>query len=538
MKQTQMEFGKDSAVETKLRGNWIAVSLGELLPLTYGKGLTKSSRTPGPVPVIGSSGQVGVHDRSLTAGETLVVGRKGNVGSVVLTKGPCWPIDTVYYTEAVPGLEAKFCLHLLRFLNLRSLDRSTAIPGLSRDDYNAVETSIPPLKEQQRIVDSIDSYFSRLDDAIATLERVERNLKRYRASVLKAAVEGRLVPTEAALARAEGREFEPASALLERVLVERRQRWEAQAWEKEIAKARKKAAKTARKADGRPWKRGDAFAPGELEGIDEAGYARYLPKDDRWKAKYVEPAAPDVSGLSALPAGWCWATVEQLLSTGLANGRSVKTDDSGFPVLRLTALKDRVIDLSERKGGAWTYSEAKRFLIKKGDFLVARGNGSLRLVGRGGLVLGKPDAVAYPDTLIRIRLCTGVDIRYFAIAWHSSFLREQVERFAKTTAGIYKVNQADLSKCFIPLPPIAEQTRIRRETESLESTARRNRELTTRSLVRSKRLRQSILKWAFEGKLADQDPNDEPAAALLARIQAERAAAEHTRKRRKKKDPR
>ena len=61
---------------------------------------------------------------------------------------------------------------------------------------------------------------------MATLERVQRNLKRYRASVLKAAVEGRLVPTEAELARSEGRDYEPAPVLLERILAERRRRWE------------------------------------------------------------------------------------------------------------------------------------------------------------------------------------------------------------------------------------------------------------------------------------------------------------------------
>ena len=60
------------------------------------------------------------------------------------------------------------------------------------------------LAEQHRIVEAIESYFTRLDDAVASLERVQRNLKRYRASVLKAAVEGRLVPTEAELARAGG----------------------------------------------------------------------------------------------------------------------------------------------------------------------------------------------------------------------------------------------------------------------------------------------------------------------------------------------
>ena len=141
--------------------------------------------------------------------------------------------------------------------------------------------------EQHRIVEAIESYFTRLDDAVATLERVQRNLKRYRASVLKAAVEGRLVPTEAELARAEGRDYEPASVLLERILAERRRRWE----EAELAKM---------KAKGK------------------------TPKDDKWKAKYKEPVAPDTSNLPDLPEGWCWATVEQLAST-VATGDFVKT---------------------------------------------------------------------------------------------------------------------------------------------------------------------------------------------------------------------
>ena len=81
---------------------------------------------------------------------------------------------------------------------------------------------VPPLRDQKRIVETIDSYITRLNDITTTLERVRRNLKRYRASILKAAVEGRLVPTEAEIARAECRDYEPASVLLERILAERR----------------------------------------------------------------------------------------------------------------------------------------------------------------------------------------------------------------------------------------------------------------------------------------------------------------------------
>ena len=91
------------------------------------------------------------------------------------------------------------------------MDRSTAIPGLNRDDYNEIEIPLPPLAEQRRIVAEIETQFTRLDASVAALRRAQANLKRYRASVLKDACEGRLVATEAELARSEGRDYEPSS---------------------------------------------------------------------------------------------------------------------------------------------------------------------------------------------------------------------------------------------------------------------------------------------------------------------------------------
>ena len=87
---------------------------------------------------------------------------------------------------------------------------------------------LPPLPEQRRIVAEIERHFTRLDASVAALRWVQANLKRYRASVLKDACEGRLVPTEAELARSEGREYESSAVLLERILAERRARWESQ----------------------------------------------------------------------------------------------------------------------------------------------------------------------------------------------------------------------------------------------------------------------------------------------------------------------
>ena len=170
--------------------------LGDLLPIKYGKSLPAAARdSSGSVPVFGSSGVVGTHAQALTNGPTIVVGRKGNVGAIHYSPVPCWPIDTAYFVEAPVGHSASYYRYLLTSLNLSQLDKSTAIPGLSRDDYNAVQVSIHPPEQQEKVVAEIDKQFSRLDEAVANLQRVKANLKRYKAAVLKAAVEGRLVET-------------------------------------------------------------------------------------------------------------------------------------------------------------------------------------------------------------------------------------------------------------------------------------------------------------------------------------------------------
>ena len=348
-----------------------------------------------------------------------------------------------------------------------------ALQNVNAKKLAAISIPIAPLPEQHRIVAEIEKQFTRLDASVAALRRTQTNLKRYRASTLRAACSGELVPTEAELARAEGREYEPAGVLLERILAERRARWESQ---------------------------------------------------EKRRGKYKEPAAPDTSDLPPLPEGWAWATVDALIAEPLSNGRSVKTASAGFPVLRLTALQDGQINQNEFKIGAWTEHEAKPFLIREGDFFVSRGNGSIKLVGLGGIVGPVHMSVAYPDTLIRFRLHPEVALSYFAHVWNSATIRQQLETVARTTAGIHKVNQQDLSICKIPLPPLAEQRRIVAEVERRLSVIQQAEAAVEASLQRAERLRQSILKRAFSGRLVPQDPDDEPASVLLERIRAQREA--------------
>ena len=129
---------------------------------------------------------------------------------------------------------------------IREKSSGVNINNLRRGDIESLEFPIPPLREQERIVDEIEKQFTRLDQAVASLKRLQSNLARYKASVLKAACEGRLVPQDTGDSGES--DDEPAADLLARILAERRAQWEAQEWQNLIVKAQKKAAQAQRKA--------------------------------------------------------------------------------------------------------------------------------------------------------------------------------------------------------------------------------------------------------------------------------------------------
>ncbi len=191
-----------------------------------------------------------------------------------------------------------------------------------------------------------------------------------------------------------------------------------------------------------------------------------------------------------------------LLAAPLSNGRSVPTRDGGFPVLRLTALKEAGVDLRERKGGDWTRADAARYLVEKGDFLIARGNGSLRLVGRGSLVRHDPDEVAYPDTAIKAKVSPRMmDSEFLDLAWNSRRTRRQLEGMARTSAGIYKLNQKQLEGVRLPVPPLRDQTKLVTELAIVRNLSRSTGQAVERALLQARALRRALLSAAFSGRL-------------------------------------
>ncbi|MBK3631752.1 restriction endonuclease subunit S [Streptomyces sp. MBT97] len=177
------------------------------------------------------------------------------------------------------------------------------------------------------------------------------------------------------------------------------------------------------------------------------------------------------------PSEWHLVKLKDLLSEPMINGRSVNTRDDGFPVLRLTAIQPGGIDVSEHKGGDWSRDQASPFLIKEGDFLVSRGNGSLDLVGRGALVRESSIDAAFPDTMIRIRVRSDViSTAYLSKIWDSPYVRSQIERSVRTTSGIFKVNQKTLGEIELRVPPLPHQSRISQVLERVDSLRTKRRE--------------------------------------------------------------
>jgi type I restriction enzyme S subunit len=395
-----------------------------------------------------------------------------------------------------PGYLCQFMQTSAYRESISSLAAGVNINNLRREHIENIEFPLASAREQQRIVEALDSYLSRLDSAVASLQKVQTKLKAYRASVLKAAVEGRLVPTEAELARREGRDYEPASVLLARILKERRRRWE----EAELARMQK-AGKT--------------------------------PKDDAWKKKYAEPETPDTSKLPSLPEGWCWASVEQVaeVGTGATPNRSVSEywEAGTVPWVTSAAAALDVVSEASELVTELALAETNLTLYPPNTLILAMyGEGKTR--GRCsvlGIAATTNQALA---ALVTLESAQGIR------DWLKLFMDFNYDNVRRQSAGGVQpnLNLSIVRSISFPLPPLAAQARLVAEADRQLSVAKMLEEDVRRQLSRTSRLRQSILKWAFEGKLVDQDPSDEPAEELLARIRAEREAAPTTKTRGRK----
>jgi type I restriction enzyme S subunit len=416
----------------------------------------------------------------------IVISRAGSVGVSYLIQKPENSIFASYLIRFNPLISRKFFKHFLEspfyWNSISEKKLGIAIPNVNATKIKSIKLNIPPLPEQRVIVSKIEQLFSDLENGIENFKKAQEQLKRYRQSVLKAACEGKLVPTEAELARADGRDYEPANALLARILKERREKWNG-------------------------------------------------------KGKYKEPAVPDTTELPELPEGWCYTHIETLLST---NRTGIKTGPfgsllkkhehriEGIPVLGIENIKAmKFIAGSKIRITKEKSTQLFGYDALPDDVLISRS-------GTVGEVCVVPEGLGearISTNLIRVTLApNGMLPLFFTFLFNGSpDVLDQVTDLCKGSTRNF-LNRGILFSLIFPLPPLAEQHRIVTEVERCLSLCDKMESTIAESLQKAESLRQSILKKAFEGKLLSETeleearnaPDWEPAEKLLERIKAEK----------------
>ncbi len=389
-------------------------------------------------------------------------------------KGLC-SAEFIVFRQIV-GLKSKYLQYFLNswaFVFFASHLDTGDRPRVSFDQLAPYPFPLPPLPEQQRIVAAIEAQFSRLDAAVAALKRAQTRLKRYRAAVLKAAVEGELT--------AEWRGAHPT------LYMQAEARPERPCMIEEPAKQRA----------GRLW--GAGVVP-ELSDEER----RRLPTRWKWvKVRDLGPVSPDV------------------VQVGPMSMRSQDFASAGIPVLNVGCVQwDRFDEsklnfLPDDKARAF-----QRYVIREGDVLFTRSG----TVGRCAVATHRQDGWLMTFHLLRVRTSPATCLPHYLrhVLEGAGHIRRQTREasIGTTRAGFNTNLLADLD---VPLPSLAEQEQIVAEVEQRLSVVAHLEGQVEAALKQAERLRQSILQQAFSGKLVPQDPSDEPASALLERIRAARA---------------
>jgi len=371
-----------------------------------------------------------------------------------------------------------------------SVATGTTFKEISGSAFAKLPVPLPPEPEQRRIVVKIEELFSELDKGVESLKTAQAQLKVYRQALLKHAFEGKLT----AQWRADNPDkLETADALLKRIQKEREQRCQQQVadW------------KASGKTNGKP------KAPKPVSAL----------------------TAEELSELPLLPNGWTWSKLEPLAAQ-ITDGEHFRppTTQEGIPFLSAKDVRDDGVSFSaplfisqETADKAW-----ERCKPQRGDILiVSRG----ATVGRM-CVVNSDRPFSLLGSVILLKTTTATSPSFLLAALKAPLVNKKIVGVSGATAQ-QAIYLRDIQHVPVPVCSLQEQSEIIGILETKLSEVDQLEQTLVASLQQSEALRQSILKKAFSGQLVPQDPADEPASVLLARIKAEQSAAPKAKKARK-----
>lgn len=188
---------KPSGVEWigEIPEGWEVRKLKWVSYLIYGSSLSNDEIIEGKVPVYGSNGIIGYHNKAISKKPCIIIGRKGSFGKINYSNIECFPIDTTYYIDKTATKNnLLWLLYVLYSLNLDSLSKDSAVPGLSREDAYDKLIIVPPIQEQHAIADFLDRETARINSIVAMQTRMIELLKEKRSALITQAVTKGLDP--------------------------------------------------------------------------------------------------------------------------------------------------------------------------------------------------------------------------------------------------------------------------------------------------------------------------------------------------------
>ena len=358
--------------------------------------------------------------------------------------------------------------------------------------FDRMQVPVPPLNEQRRIVDRIEALFDEIDRGVESLRAAKRAIGLYRQSLLKSAFEGHLTADW----RAKNPDkLESPGALLARIDEAREEHYRASLkdWERRLAEWRAHG-----KSDRRPSKPRKTKPPSML-GAEESGRT------------------------NSLPDGWMMLTAESVGTIQLGRQRSPKNRSKDFPTkyVRAANITEQGLALDDLLDMEFLPHELDAYRLEQGDLLLAEASGSASQVGKAAIWADQVPNCCFQNTVIRHRPHCREFAPFLLWLYRNFYVNGTFSRVAGGV-GINHLSASRFAQIPLPICSPAEQAEVVRTLdEHLERADSLDAEIDA-NLTRAEALRQSILKQAFSGKLVPQDPNDEPAQALLARIRARR----------------
>lgn len=375
----------------------------------------------------------------------------GSLGKVGLSGGEVATNQQINSVIPLSSVDARFlyyqCLSSSFQRLLEENASATTVAIINKAKFSKLPVVLAPLAEQERIVAEIEKQFTRLDQAVAALRRLQSHLARYKASVLKAACEGRLVPQDP--------NDEPAGHLLSRILAERRAQWQ-------------------------------AANPGK---------------------KYREPQGLDTAGLPELPEGWVWTSWEQLsprVTVGHVGPMKDQYVEEGIPFLRSQNVRENKYDPEGLKFISPEFDkQIAKSRLKPGDIVVVRS-------GSVGVTCVIPETLQHANCSDLVIIQKPPYFVSEFGAYYMNSLAKRFVRAGQVGVALVHFNTKSVAALPLPLPPLAEQERIVAEVERRLSVIAASEQAIQTSLARAERLRQSILHRAFTGRLVPQQPEAIP----------------------------